>query len=93
MLRQTWHTATETLLERFGRRWRDPLSTDLVVLGMSALLDGLVVRQGLGPVDLGPDADGWTRWGRACLAMVLAGSAPEGDEADLATVADEALEA
>ncbi len=93
VLRQTWHTATETLLERFGRRWRDPLSTDLVVLGMSALLDGLVVRQGLGPVDLGPDADGWTRWGRACLAMVLAGSAPEGDEADLATVADEALEA
>lgn len=92
VLRQTWHTATETLLDRFGRHWRDPLSTELVVLGMSALLDGLVVRHDLGPVDLGPDAEGWTRWGRVCQALVLAGSAPEGDERDLASVADEALE-
>jgi len=90
-LRQLWHLATETLLDRFGRRWRDPLSTDLVVLGMSALLDGLVVRHGLGPEDLGPDGDGWTLWGRACQALVLAGSAPDGDDRDLPTVADEVL--
>lgn len=90
-LRQIWHVATETLLDRFGRRWRDPLSTDLVVLGMSALLDGLVVRHGLGPEDLGPDDAGWTRWGRACQALVQAGSAPDGDDRDLATMADEVL--
>ncbi len=91
-LRQTWHTATETLLDRFGRHWRDPLSTDLFVLGMSALLDGLVVRHDLGPEDLGPDGDGWTRWGRACRALVLAGSALDDDDRDLATVANEALD-
>ncbi len=91
-LRQTWHTATETLLHRFRRHWRDPLSTDLVVLGMSALLDGLVVRHGLGAPDLGPDDDGWTRWGRACQALVLAGSATKDDVRGLAAMADGVLE-
>ncbi len=92
-LRRAWHAAMETLLARFGRQWRDPLDTDLVVLAMSALLDGLVVRHGLDPAGLGPDADGWTRWGRTCRALVRAGTAPSGDARDLRTVADRALTA
>jgi len=91
-LRDAWHTAMDTLLARFGRRWREPLSTDLVVLGLSSLLDGLVVRHGLEPAGLGPDDDdGWTLWGRAGRAFILAGSSTEALPTDFPTMADEAL--
>ncbi len=86
-LRRSWHTVAETLLTHFGRHWRAPLTTELVVLGMSGSLDGLIVRQGLDPAGLGPDSDGWTRWGRASLALLLAASAPDGDDRDLPTLA------
>jgi AcrR family transcriptional regulator len=90
-LRRAWHQVLDTLLAHFGRNWRDPLGTEIVVWGMSAALDGLIVRHGLDPRGLDPGTDGWTRWGRTCQALVMAGSAPEGDDRDLPTLAKEAL--
>jgi AcrR family transcriptional regulator len=88
-LRRAWHQVLDSLLARFGRHWRDPLGTEVVVWGMSAALDGLIVRHGLDPRGLGPDDEGWTRWGRTCQALVMAGSAPEDDDRDLPTLARE----
>ena len=92
-LRAAWHTVVDHLLDRFERRLRSPLGVELLVLGMSASLDGLIVRHGLDPTGLGPDDDGWTRWGRVCRALVVAGSAAVGDDRDLPTSAGEALRA
>jgi AcrR family transcriptional regulator len=80
-LRQAWHAVLDALLDRTGRHWRSPVTTELVVVGLSASLDGLIVRHDLDPTGLGPDEDGWTRWGRVGRALILAGSV-EGDETD-----------
>jgi AcrR family transcriptional regulator len=90
-LRGAWHVVVDTLLERFDRRLRPPLDTDLVVLGMGAAIDGLLIRHGLDPEGLEPDEEGWTRWGRACFAMIDAASAEAGDDRDLAAWARDTL--
>jgi len=90
-LRSAWQTVVEALLDRFGLHLRPPLDPALLVLGVSAVLDGLLVRHGLDARGLGPDNDGWTLWGRATRALVTAATAPAGDDRDLATTAREAL--
>ncbi len=90
-LRAAWHTVLGAALDHHERHLRAPLDAGLVVLGLSALLDGLIVRHGLDPTGLGPDADGWTAWGRACRALVAAATAPAADDRDLPTFAREAL--
>jgi AcrR family transcriptional regulator len=90
-LRAAWHTVLAALLEHHRRHLRPPLDPGLVVLGLSAVLDGLIVRHGLGPTGLGPDGEGWTAWGRACRALLAAATAPEDDDRDLLSAAREAL--
>ena len=90
-LRSPWATVLDALLTRFDRRLRAPLDHEVVVLGMSAALDGLIVRHGLDPCGLGPDDEGWTPWGRTCQALIAAASAPVDDDRDLAETARDAF--
>jgi AcrR family transcriptional regulator len=89
--RTPWEMVLDALLERFDLRLRPPLDTGLVVVGLSALLDGLIVRHGLDPKGLGRGEDGWTAWGRATRALLTAATAPAGDDRDLFTAARTSL--
>ncbi len=90
-LQGPWTQVLEGLLDQFDRHLRPPLVAEQVVLAMGAAMDGCVVRHRLDPTGLGPDAEGWTRWGRACAAMVRGATAPAGDDRDLYTVAEDAF--
>ena len=90
-LQGPWTQVLEGLLDQFDRHLRPPLIAEQVVLGMGAAMDGCVVRHRLDPTGLGPDAEGWTRWGRACAAMVRGATAPAGDDRDLYNVAEDAF--
>jgi len=73
-LREEWLTVLGAALDRFGLRPRPPHDLELLVLGMEATINGLILRAGLGADDLGPDLEGWTWWGRACAALLGPGA-------------------
>lgn len=90
-LRRAWHVVVDRLLQRFDRRLRSPLTSDVVVLGMGSIMDGLLIADGLGLDPSQPDDEGWTRWGRACSALIHAASSPPGDGRSLMELGEEAL--
>jgi AcrR family transcriptional regulator len=93
-LRTAWEEVLRTVLARFGRAPRPPLDDEILVLGMGAAIDGLILRHGLGGVDLGPDGEGWTAWGRICSALLAAGTVgPDEDAVELGAIARQELQA
>jgi AcrR family transcriptional regulator len=90
-LQAPWAEVLGALLARHDRAVRPPLDEQLVVLGMGAALDGTIVRFGLDPEGLGPDEEGWTRWGRLCAALVRAATGPRDDDRDVFTAARDLL--
>lgn len=91
VLAASWEAVLAALLEAAGRRVRPPLGIADVVAGISAALDGFILRRAVDPSGLDPDDDGWTRWGRTSLALLRAATAGTDDDRDLATLAHQEL--